>query len=159
MSYFNIVKDNQIVADGGFFCLACLTGRPAEAISRDSRYCRECYESLKDEASLLAPNRGKPGWVPRNDKTLPIIKCAKTITQHTLKDVPATVFAQPDGEQVKSGGGLTGRPAMTLPVEMIQNLYAQGAGVTEIMRQLKAKGYSPSKRTVYNVLAGREVMV
>ena len=62
--YFNIKRDNQIVAAGGFFCLSCLVGRTIEEISPDPWYCKGCFEYLSEEATLLSPSRGKQAWVP-----------------------------------------------------------------------------------------------
>jgi len=64
MTYFDIKRDNEIEKNGGFFCHACVVGKPASEQSPDQRYCQGCYEFLLHEASLLNP-RNRPRWVPR----------------------------------------------------------------------------------------------
>ena len=56
--YFNIKRDLAIENDGGFFCEACLIGKPEAEHSPDLRYCQGCYDLLKEEAKLIT---GRPG--------------------------------------------------------------------------------------------------
>ena len=144
-----------------FFCQGCLIHKPTEDKSTDLRYCHGCYDFLIEEAMILdirGNNKGRSRWIPI-DNTAPE-KCAKTPKEkHTLETPHTTVFAQPDGENIKPGANSGGRPAKDLPVEKIQDLFAQGDSVTEILRQLEIEGITVSRRTVYNVLAGQRVMV
>lgn len=64
-SYFDIKRDREIIESGGFFCAACLVGKPVTEQSPDSRYCEGCYDLLKKEAALLPPTK-RPGWIPQN---------------------------------------------------------------------------------------------
>ena len=67
---FDIKRDIETVNAGGFFCQACVVGKPLDDISPDPRYCQDCYDVLMFEASLL-PKRGinkRPEWIPRKEK-------------------------------------------------------------------------------------------
>ncbi len=46
---FDIVRDIKIIEDGGFFCHACVVGKDKAAISPDPRYCKDCYDILREE--------------------------------------------------------------------------------------------------------------
>ncbi len=46
---FDIRRDIAICNAGGFFCGACLTGKPVSERSRNPRYCLTCYESMRQE--------------------------------------------------------------------------------------------------------------
>ena len=131
--------------------------------SLDERYCQGCLDFLMEEVRMAKEvGRAKKDWWPittQENDTAPE-KCAKTPKEkRTPKTLPTTVFAQPDNENIKPGAISSGRPAKILPVEKIQNLFAQGGSVTEILRQLEIEGITVSRRTVYNVLAGQKVMV
>ena len=129
--------------------------------TRHSRYCRDCYDFLTEEARILdirGNNKSRSGWIHIDDKAPE--KRAKTPEEkNTLETPHTTVFAQPDNENRKPSVISGGRPAKDLPVEKIQNLFAQGGSVTEILRQLEIEGITVSRRTVYNVLASQRVMV
>ncbi len=45
---FDIVRDIKAIEDGGFFCQACLVGKDKAAISSDPRYCKDCYDVLRE---------------------------------------------------------------------------------------------------------------
>lgn len=48
--YFDTNQDFTIIKAGGFFCHACLIGKDETAISPDPRYCRGCYDFLREAA-------------------------------------------------------------------------------------------------------------
>ena len=153
----------QNLPDG--FCHACLCDFPPEAMGADSRYCAECHDLLLEEAAILGyrGRKDRPSWIPRNETPpaymAPESRAKTSKEKFTLKTPHTTVFAQPDNENRKPGAISGGRPAKDLPVEKIQDLFAQGSSVTEILRQLEIEGITVSRRTVYNVLAGQRVMV
>ena len=62
--YFSIKRDTELMNGGGFFCEACLIGKPMDDISLDPRYCQNCYELLLKEADLL-PRAKRPRWISR----------------------------------------------------------------------------------------------
>ncbi len=51
-NYFDIKGDLEIINTGGFFCHACVVGKPTEEQSPDPRYCQGRYELLAKEAEL-----------------------------------------------------------------------------------------------------------
>ena len=63
-NYFDIKGDLEIINTVGFFCCACVVGKPAEKQSPDPRYCQDCYALLLKEAELL-PVRKCPEWMPK----------------------------------------------------------------------------------------------
>lgn len=54
-TYFDSRRDAEVITAGGFFCQACLVGKPVEERSMDSRYCQGCYEFLKEELKKVIP--------------------------------------------------------------------------------------------------------
>lgn len=67
-SYFSAVRDREVIEAGGFFCQACLVGKPLDDRSADPRYCLGCYEFLRDEAKLERRTK-KASWTPVADYT------------------------------------------------------------------------------------------
>ncbi len=53
-----IKQDNEIIAAGGFWCHACLVGKPVGKQSLDPRYCQGCYESIKGNKFGILPSPG-----------------------------------------------------------------------------------------------------
>jgi hypothetical protein len=45
---FDIKKDLAVIEAGGFFCAACIVGKPAAEQSSDPRYCQNCYEIIQN---------------------------------------------------------------------------------------------------------------
>lgn len=76
MNNFSVITDKTIIETGGFFCKACLVGKPAGEKSPNPRYCQDCYDFLLKEAELLPPKTKKPIWepVPGRAEALPVIK-------------------------------------------------------------------------------------
>ncbi len=62
--YFDSERDKDIIEAGGFFCLACAVGKPADDQSPDPRYCQGCYDFLLKEAEMLPSNK-RPKWIPK----------------------------------------------------------------------------------------------
>ena len=52
---FDIKEDVKISNNGGFFCQACICGRPLTQRSKDLRYCLGCYDILKGEYGTEVP--------------------------------------------------------------------------------------------------------
>ncbi len=46
---FDIVRDIKIIEDGGFFCQVCVVGKDKTEISSDPRYCKDCFDILREE--------------------------------------------------------------------------------------------------------------
>jgi len=65
MTHFDSQRDKEVIDNGGFFCQACLTGKPLDDKSPDPRYCLVCHEFLSNEVELLPDKKHKkPSWVP-----------------------------------------------------------------------------------------------
>jgi len=49
MTKFDIKKDSELTSTGShFFCQGCLQAKPIEEMSKDYRYCQECYDRMKE---------------------------------------------------------------------------------------------------------------
>lgn len=68
--YFNSRYDVKVVNNGGFFCEACLIGKPLEEQSPDPRYCQSCYVFLLHESELI-PLSSRPAWIPKRPFNAP----------------------------------------------------------------------------------------
>ena len=55
--YFDIKRDMAIAKAGGFFCQACLVGKPAGEQSPDGRYCQGCYAFLQNGGKAVEPSK------------------------------------------------------------------------------------------------------
>jgi hypothetical protein len=63
--YFSTQRDNEVIIASGFFCEACLVGKPVGEQSPDSRYCKGCYEFLVKEAEMIKAGGQRIGdWKP-----------------------------------------------------------------------------------------------
>jgi len=75
MTLFDIKREKEVIARGGFWCHGCLVSQPASEQSSDSRYCHGCFKFLSDGALLIEKHK-KPGWapVPIPSEALPAMK-------------------------------------------------------------------------------------
>lgn len=60
--YFDIKRDRAVIETNGFFCQACLVGKPAGEQSPDKQYCQGCYDFLQDGEKAVEPS--KDYWTP-----------------------------------------------------------------------------------------------
>lgn len=167
--YFSCKCDRAIIGAGGFYCQACLMGRPAGEQSPDPRYCQRCYEFLLEEASLLHPTK-RPKWIPKtevigipqqcsnafldaeNNKPMEIhTDKQKEVLLHT-KDVTSHAYQNPTLGRPKTNIG--GRPKKDVPVELIHKLSEEGLSIGRIVKELKRQGQSISAMTISRVLTG-----
>ena len=70
---FNIKEDVKISNNGGFFCQACICGRPEEERSKDERYCLECYDILKGEYGTEVPKNKKEEKKVKKQEALDLV--------------------------------------------------------------------------------------
>ena len=154
--YFNIKRDNELIAGGGFWCNACLVGKPASELSPDPRYCQFCYEFLLDEAKLLT---GKPAWVPRQkpepkkgDKEKVKVAGVGLLNMSILKSEKTSMdIIQP--VTPKGTRGKRGPKQRALPVEMIRQWADDGMGSNSIATRLKTeKNILVSYKTIQRLL-------
>ena len=101
---FDIKRDKAIIEAGGFWCSACLSGKPANEQSPDPRYCQGCFKFLLDEAALLSPNRGKPAWVPTPGRTEALPAKREVVAKLPAKGItPVGVLQHTGGRPRKEG--------------------------------------------------------
>ena len=66
---FDRTEENELIATGAYFwCSGHLSVCPVTERSPDPRYCRGCYDFLKEEAKLLRSRVS--AWVPRDGGTV-----------------------------------------------------------------------------------------
>jgi len=164
--YFDIKRDREIIEAGGFFCQACLVGKPLDDQSPDPRYCLCCYDCLAKEAEML-DRRNRPKWAPRADK-----KGAKTSPLKTNKvsrdgvSIMATLESQkykvaiiPPPARVTTVGK-RGPKHKALPVELIMQWAREGMGSKRIASRLKAEhSIIVGFRTIARIISGQRVMI
>lgn len=151
--YFNLERDSKIIKAGGFFCNACLTGKPTSGRSPDLHYCQGCYDVLLKEVNMLiaSDKRHRPSWIPtkpsskasQGEKVSADIQRVGSAIMSTLnegKSDPSTVRKVTYN---KRGPKLT-----ELPDDLIRELAGQGLGSKAITTKLAKQGYSVSYKTV-----------
>lgn len=60
--YFDSKRDRAVIEAGGFFCYACLVGKPTTEASPDPRYCHECYELRQKESGDSEKKSSEDFW-------------------------------------------------------------------------------------------------
>lgn len=132
---FDIEQDTAIVNAGGFFCRACLVGKPANEQSPDHRYCQGCYDFLNGEAAILreAGNMHRYPWVPLDGdkKTVQVVQDV-AVNLSTLNGKKIEVDKLEAMTPNKPGP----RPT-ELPDDFIRQLASQGLGSKSIARRLE----------------------
>jgi len=157
--YFNIKRDNELIAAGThFWCEACVVARPLGNQSPDPRYCLHCYEVLVKEAAMLkdAGSWRRPGWLPvtcsnakRGAKKTGDTQSPIPRNMSTLKDEIITV------DIIRPRIGKRGPRKMELPDYKIKQLHNNGMGAKAIATQLKREhGIEVSYKTIQRVLSG-----
>ena len=155
VSYFDIKRDIEIGKAGGFFCQACVIGKPASEQSPDPRYCLSCFDVLTNEASLLPSNK-RPKWVPK----------AKNTPEKSIQVVDDVVLNMSpiNGEKnkvdiiqsrvAKVTRSKRGPKFTELPDDLIRQWASEGMGSKAISTRLKAEGYDVSYKTIQRRLQG-----
>jgi len=135
---FDIKRDLAIITVGGFWCKACLSGKPAAEQSPDSHYCRKCFDILLAEAAQ--DTRRKP-WHPRG-AVLAVAENAKDVvtTDERVEDVTTQLVTSPDN----------------VINAKIAALDAAGLKARDISEKLAKQGISVSYRTVYRRLKEKQ---
>ena len=161
--YFDIEHDGAIINAGGFWCGACLFGKPgSNTRSPDPRYCQDCYGLLLKEAEIL-PQGKRPAWIPRATRATVHYE-----NQHeNLYQAPSPIKEEKTKMSTLNSPSLTvnsfrprGRPKTykkrPLPDDKIKQLHKEGMGAKAIATQLKKEqGVDVSYKTIQRVLAGR----
>ena len=158
---FSVEQDKEIIKDGGFFCNACLVGKPAIEQSPDPRYCQGCYDFLLKEAELLGGN-SRPGWIPKNTRKSienypeKVIKVARhaNLNMSTSADqkIKVDIISPRDATRKR------GPKPKSLPENFILDLAQQGLGSKAITSRLKKdQGVTVSYKTIQRLLACQRV--
>jgi hypothetical protein len=163
--YFSAEHDREVIEAGGFFCHACLVGKPAVEQSPDPRYCQGCYEFLMHEASLL-DQRSRPKWLPRHTKQGEI-SGEKT---NKVSGVGVSIMATVKGKKTEVAiihPAVSARPTTKrgpkhrdLPVDLIMQWAGEGMGSKKITAKLKAEyDITVGFRTIARILSGQRLLV
>ena len=157
-SYFSIKRDLEIVKKGGFWCEACLIGKPSSAQSPDSRYCNFCYEFLVEEAGL-DKSWARSGWKPitspphqavegKTEGIKPMAYPSGQAGIMTRINTPPNRALQKEARPPLLP--VRGRPRKEAPTKDIEKLSKQGLGTRDIARELNL-----SPCMVSRILAGK----
>ncbi len=157
-NYFSIKRDLEIEGDGGFWCEACIIGKPQTEASPDPRYCQGCFEVLSEEAKL-DKSWARSGWKP-------IISPSDNAVDSKIEGEKPTTYPDGQAEVLTRTNilqnralqnptrnpriNLGGRPRKEAPIKDIMRLSKQGLGVRGVARELNL---SPSM--VSRVLSGK----
>jgi len=164
-NYFDIKCDLEIVRTGGFFCCACVVGKPAEEQSPDPRYCYTCYKLLLKEAEMDTRRQGN-AWKPINPapkpirvgkKTAQVSRDMRTIMSPLENEKTEVDIIQPPtlSGVVMRTGAKSGPKHKQLPQELIIEWASEGMGSKAITTKLKGEhGIHISYKTIQRVLSG-----
>lgn len=149
--YFDVKRDIEIEKAGGFFCHACLVGKPLDDISPDPSYCQGCYDFLLKEAEMLPANR-RPRWIPKQQ------------SDKTRRPRSVDIITEPPTDRVTIMSSTTesqkrGPKHRELPEDLILQLAGEGLKSQAIAAKLKEQDIEISYRTILRILAGQRVLV
>ena len=152
---FDAVRDALLIEKGShFFCRGHATAVPVDDMSPDQRYCISCYDFLKNEATLLPPNK-RPKWIPKPskisaEKTIPVPGDGVLILSTSNPDKSTVDKIQPQTADVTHGRG---RRKKELPEGLIKKLAGRGMGSKRIAAELQKQGIPANYRTVARVIS------
>ena len=155
--YFNAKRDIEIINAVGFFCEACLVGKPVVEQSPDLRYCQDCYEFLKAEAKML-PATKCPAWRPKpqqrgQEKTIPV-------SQDMVSNMSTLAGKKSEVDIIHPADAITTLPKRgpkykALPVELITKWASEAMGSKAIASRLQHElGIVVSYKTIQRLLSG-----
>lgn len=153
--YFDSKRDSAIITAGGFFCHACIVGKPADDMSSDSRYCIQCFEYLTAEAGRLGVSRDtgkKPDWVPVDaTQGSPEVTQGDSEARHKKAD---STLVLPTLTQNSQSTEKRGRKPLDVATDKVLDLAAAGATNRAIAAELGI-----SRETARRILAGQRTLV
>lgn len=136
MTIFNIKKElEKSNFPGGFFCLACLVGKPADDQSADPRYCQSCYDVLTEETTTM-PKTKRPAWLPLG---------ARKARQGTPT---TTESGQIPSDSIENGGTSTSE----VVTAQIMKLSGDKLSYRGIEKALATEGIKISYRTIGRII-------
>jgi hypothetical protein len=139
--YFSSARDRAIIEVGGFFCEACLVGKPMDDVSPDPRYCRGCYDFLKAEADQL-PATKRPRWIPKGrgksgEKAIPVPDDADVIMHTTKTEKIHSMHNWRPGPPEKPVFVRGRKDRADIPQDVIVQWASEGMGSKAITARLK----------------------
>ena len=157
--YFDSKEDIQIINAGGFFCQACLVGKPAAEQSPDPRYCQGCYEFLLGEAKMLT-DRHHHDWIPMTPEKAPeankIAKQSVVVVGEGSQIMSTLNPTSLEVDKFRPRGRQKAYKKRLLPNDKIKQLHKEGMGAKAIATQLKReRGMVVSYKTIQRVLSGQ----
>lgn len=93
---FSSKRDAEVIATGGFYCYACVVGKPINEQSPDPRYCAGCKELLLSDARIDEEQPMRIVKVPRKPGTVSSVMVRKAVA----KKPPARVKTTKTGQRV-----------------------------------------------------------
>lgn len=163
MAYFDIKRDNELIAAGThFWCEACLYARPVEIKSPDSRYCFRCYDFLLREANQMQGKRGRPAWVPKaptKSKSSKIVAPHVALEGARIMSTSELPKSRVDIIQPKTPKNTRGPKFRKLPTDLIIQLSGEGLGSKAIATRLKAQEIEISYKTIQRILRGERQLL
>lgn len=157
--YFDVKRDVEITNAGGFFCEACLVGKPVEEQSSDPRYCQGCYVFLLNEAEIL-PTAKRPAWTPKKPPKAYQrgVKSIQGARGHIKVMSPINApEIEVDITKARVATGAKGGPKpKQLPEDLIRQLAGEGMGSKAIASRLNNElGIIVSYKTIQRILSGK----
>ena len=161
--YFDAQRDREFTEAGThFWCQTHLSAVPISKRSPDDRYCKECYNRLLEEASLLPSNK-RPKWVPRTKiggkKAIPVPQDT-VLNMHTVNGEKSEVcIIQPPVRKV-TREKRRGPKHRDLPEDLIRQWDSEGIGSKAIATRLKRElDIKVHYSTIQRLLVGQRVLV
>ena len=137
-----------------FWCYTHLADLPLEKQSPDPRYCQECYKLVLHEVDDMTSsgNHHKPWWIPKSTKEK-IVQAVEQLAHNmsTVNNQKSTVDILGPPVPVRPIRH-PGPKNMTLPLDWIAKLAAEGMGSKLIARSLNAGGVEVSYKTIQRLL-------
>ena len=161
--YFSIKGDFTIIKAGGFFCNACLAGKPVAEQSPDPHYCQRCYHFLIAEAELLSPGK-RPAWIPKKQKPKKAVEQQYQVSQVGYRNMSTLTNKKSEVDIINPpvtsrAIGKRGPKQKNLPVELISQWAGEGMGSKAVATRLRSElDITVSYKTIQRILSGQRVL-
>ena len=143
---FSSGRDRAVIEAGGFFCCACLEGKPASEASADPGLCQRCRDVLEADKKTTELAREQSRQAVASPEG-----CGKTSLEGIQRsEVLPRAYSPSASFQGRCGNG--GRPRKTLPVNLIRELRQEGYSLRAITSKLADEDIAVSARTIGRVL-------
>jgi hypothetical protein len=160
---FSIKQDKATIGAGGFWCSACLSGKPSSEQSPDPRYCKGCFQVLSEEARLLSGGK-RPAWLPKPQTPEKAVESQYPIPQQGYRNM-STVNAEKSTVDIinppepKVTHGKRGPKHRELPEDLIRQWASDSMGSKAIAVRLRSEhGIEVSYKTIQRILSGQRIL-